>query len=82
MKQYTTIKEEAKRLKRSERSLRDDIRVGRIPFYKLGGRILLVPDEVDEALARFRHSAVGEPRRSTAVMKIKAGNENQALAVS
>jgi excisionase family DNA binding protein len=57
-KSYTTIEEEAKRLRLCLRNISQKVRCGLIPSYKIGKRILLVSEEVDAALAaRCRREA-------------------------
>jgi excisionase family DNA binding protein len=52
------VKDELGRVPVCERTFRALIRKGIIPSYRPGRRILLVPDEVDRAIAaRFRREA-------------------------
>lgn len=51
---YYSVSEEAKRLRISDRHLWNQIRAedSAIPHYRLGRRVLLIPEEVDAAIAR------------------------------
>jgi hypothetical protein len=60
MHKYANVKSEADRLGISQRLLWRWIKARRVPSFKCGGRVILRPDETDEALNRFRASAIGE----------------------
>ena len=57
---YSNIKEESARLGISQRLLWRWIKSRRVPSFKIGRRVLLIPAEVDEALRGFRTAHVGE----------------------
>jgi excisionase family DNA binding protein len=59
-KTYSNIPTEAERIGISQRLLWRWIKDHRIPSIKCGRRVILRPDEVDEALNRFRSAAIGE----------------------
>ena len=51
---YYSVSEEAKRLRISDRHLWNQIRAkdSAIPHYRVGRRVLLIPEEVDAAITR------------------------------
>lgn len=50
---HLTVPEAAVYLRQSQRKTWDDVRLGRLPSVKLGGRVILRVADIDEVLARL-----------------------------
>ena len=64
MPKYMRVKQAAEFLSISVDTLRDWMRKRIIPFRKIGGTILLDPDELVEAVDRFRRASLFENEKS------------------
>ena len=60
MSKYLRKKQAADYLRISLRTLHEWMRNGVVPYRKVSRIVLFLPEELDEALSRFRFAAIGE----------------------